>query len=105
MFLTACFTCCRCKGQSGNQSVHQVRQQVSPHPVAPVRSPPLLLRDDGEGAEEVARRAAGLCQTQQQRYDTKDAQKHRQAHKEECYLRPPLLQLLMWVCEFILSSL
>lgn len=58
---------CRRQGQSGQQPVHQVCDRVPPHPVAPVRPPPLLLCYDGEGAEEVARRAAGLRQAPRQR--------------------------------------
>ena len=60
-------TLCRDQSPSRLSSLHQVCDPVPAHPVAPVRPTPLLLCDDGEGAEEVARRAAGLCPALQQR--------------------------------------
>lgn len=61
LILTSLF---RHQGQGGQSSVHQECYSVPPHPLAPLRPPSLLLRDDGEGAEEVACCAAGLCETQ-----------------------------------------
>lgn len=65
--MTLSILCFRNQGQTKQRSLHQVCDPVPADPVAPVRSPLLLLRGDGEGAAEVARRAAGLRQTQQQR--------------------------------------
>ena len=56
-----------CQGQQ--LSVPQVRDAVSPDPLAPLRTPLLLLRHLGEGAGEMARRLPGLCPTHQRRWD------------------------------------
>ena len=55
----------RREGQSGERSLPEGGDPVPPDPLASIRTPPLLLRGDGEGTGQVARRLPGLCTTRQ----------------------------------------
>lgn len=65
----SCFLCVsRYKSQSGKLSLPEMCYAVPDLPVAPVRTPSLLLCSHGERAGEVARCVSGLHPTYQQRW-------------------------------------